>query len=201
MKALLLLLLIVFLLSSTGAGDMIGDPVILSGRALGYDLVYLFVTGPDLVKSGVNPERMNSPVVTGSPQSFVVVETDGNGYWQYRWRTTRVGITLEEGLYTVYAATKPVSKQDLSGTAYDSTAVRLTYSRPATVSATPTYTGMVAVEVSTTPGAQDTSSRLPPPGGVPETTTATTRTPVHGSLAILAVASGVLLFSLKKMNR
>lgn len=198
MKVLPLLLITVLLLTGIGIGDRIGEPVRLSGRALGYDQVYLFVTGPDLAKSGVNPERMNSPVVTGSPQSFVVVETDGNGYWQYRWRTTRVGITLEEGLYTVYAVTKPVSKQDLSGTAFDSTAVRLTYSRPATESATPNQTKMVAVEESATPDAQDTPSRHQPPDEVPVSTTATPRTPVHGTLAVIAIISSVLLISLKK---
>ena len=201
MRFLPLLLITVFLLTTIGAGDMIGEPVRLSGRALGYDQVYLFVTGPGLAKSGVNPERMNSPVVTGSPQSFVVVETDGNGYWQYRWRTTRVGITLDEGLYTVYAATKPVSKQDLSGVAYDSTGIRMTYIRPDTGSPTPLMTHTGTVEQSIAPETNQTTSAPPPVYEIPVETIATTRALIPGPITAFAVISGALLFAMKNVRK
>jgi hypothetical protein len=102
----------------------IGDVVPLSGTAIGYDVVYLFMTGPGVPSAGSRMDSSISPVVTGNPNTFTQVPVN-DGEWNYTWNTGRVSGGLAEGQYTIYSATQPVSAQDLPGVPYDSIYINL----------------------------------------------------------------------------
>lgn len=124
---------------------VIGDDIPLSGTAVGFDRVYLFMTGPGVPPDGSRMDSSISPVVTGDPDTFTQVDVS-NDHWNYTWRTSRVSGGLAAGTYTVYAATMPVARDDLAGVPYSDTDILLT--RPVT-------TGTITVE-STPGGAQVT---------------------------------------------
>lgn len=108
----------------------IGERVPLSGRAVGEDTVYLFMTGPGVPSAGSRMDSSVSPVVTGNPNTFTQIPVD-DGNWTYIWNTGRVSGGLAEGEYTIYAATEPVSARDLSGVTYPDIQIRL-YRQPTT---------------------------------------------------------------------
>jgi hypothetical protein len=108
----------------------IGERVSLSGKAVGYDTVYLFMTGPGVPSAGSRMDSSVSPVVTGNPDTFTQVPVN-DGYWNYSWNTARVSGGLAEGEYTIYAATEPVSAHDLSGVSYSDLLITL-YRPPTT---------------------------------------------------------------------
>jgi hypothetical protein len=112
----------------------IGERVSLSGKAVGEDTVYLFMTGPGVPSAGSRMDSSVSPVVSGNPDTFTQVPVD-DGYWNYSWNTARVSGGLAEGDYTIYAATEPVSARDLSGVPYSDIEIRL-YRPPTTGSLT-----------------------------------------------------------------
>ena len=131
---LLLAALTLTVLIATAAAETrtaaIGEGVSLSGKAVGEDTVYLFMTGLGVPSSGSRMDSSVSPVVTGNPNTFTQVPVD-NGYWNYSWNTARVSGGLAEGEYTIYAATEPVSAHDLSGVPYSDILIYL-YRPPTT---------------------------------------------------------------------
>jgi PEGA domain len=108
----------------------IGERVPLSGKAVGYNTVYVFMTGPGIPSAGSRMDSSVSPVVTWNPDTFTQVPVE-DGYWNYSWNTARVSGGLAEGDYTIYAATEPVSAHDLSGVPYSDIRIRL-YRKPTT---------------------------------------------------------------------
>jgi hypothetical protein len=112
--------------SSADINAAIGDKIPLSGTAVGTDWIYLFVTGPGLPQDGVNPSRMQVPVVTGEPNTFAMVDASSD-HWSFIWNTARQGFELKEGIYTMYAVKTPVNKADLGSATYGSTTIALTY--------------------------------------------------------------------------
>jgi len=107
----------------------IGEIIPFSGTAPTADMVYLFMTGPGVPPQGSRMDNSISPVVTGQPDTFTQVPVEGDN-WSYTWQTGRVSGGLAPGLYTVYAATAPVTKNALSGVPYSSTDIYL--SQPVT---------------------------------------------------------------------
>ncbi|MDK2973964.1 MAG: hypothetical protein PWP08_335 [Methanofollis sp.] len=105
-----LLILGIPAVSATTIGAVLGDDVPLSGTSTGGGDVYLFLTGPNLASGGVGLDRL-SPVVTGSTSSFTVVSADKDNKWHYRWNTA--GLSLDPGVYTLYASDTPAAKGDL----------------------------------------------------------------------------------------
>jgi hypothetical protein len=130
----LLCVLTLTLFIGTVAAEMttvaIGERVPLSGKAVGYDTVYLFMTGPGVPSEGSRMDSSVSPVVSGNPNTFTQVPVN-DGYWNYSWNTARVSGGLAEGEHTIYAATEPVSAHDLSGVTYSDIQIRL-YRPPTT---------------------------------------------------------------------
>jgi hypothetical protein len=108
----------------------IGDPVRLSGMAPGADVVYLFLTGPNLPSNGVRLEDISAPVITGVPSSFTQATVSGD-QWEYTWYTNTQGGTLDPGIYTIYVTTTPVGRNNLGNAVYSTIAVMLT--RPSVV--------------------------------------------------------------------
>jgi len=102
----------------------IGERVSLSGKAIGEDTVYVFMTGPGVPSEGSRMDSSLSPVVSGNPDTFTQVPVY-DGYWNYSWNTGRVSGGLAEGDYTVYVATRPVSVSDLAGVPYSDIRIRL----------------------------------------------------------------------------
>ncbi len=133
---LLLVLLTAGHASAEVRNGTIGEVIPLSGTAPTADVVYLFMTGPDVPSQGSRMDSSISPVVTGKPDTFTQVPVEGDN-WSYSWQTGRVSGGLAPGLYTVYAATAPVAKNALSGVPYSSTDISL--SQPVT-------TGMITVQ-------------------------------------------------------
>ena len=107
--------------------EKIGNRVDLKGTAISADSIYLFVTGPGLPSNGVRLDTMQVPVVTGDPESFTVTDVT-NDRWAYTWNTARQGFSLKEGIYTVYAAKKPVGKSSVNSAVYGTISVSLTNS-------------------------------------------------------------------------
>ena len=125
----LILILVLGIANTAYAADInaaIGDKIPLSGTAVGTDWIYLFVTGPGLPQDGVNPSRMQVPVVTGEPDTFAMVDASSD-QWSFIWNTARQGFQLKEGIYTMYAVKTPVNKADLGSATYGSTTIALTY--------------------------------------------------------------------------
>jgi hypothetical protein len=112
--------------SAAGITARIGDRVDLSGKTIGSDTIYLFVTGPGLASNGVRLDNMRMEVVSGMPSSFTVTDVN-NDRWAVSWNTARQGFSLQEGIYTVYAVQQPLGKEDLGQADYGSVDVSLTY--------------------------------------------------------------------------
>jgi hypothetical protein len=60
-------------------------------------------------------------VVSGNPDTFTVVNTQPDKSWDYSWYTS--GLRLDAGSYTLYAASKPKTEDQLAGTPYDATSI------------------------------------------------------------------------------
>ena len=129
--------------SAADINEQIGNRVDLKGTAVSADSIYLFVTGPGLPSDGVRLDSMKVPVVTGDPESFTVTDVS-NDRWAYTWNTARQGFSLKEGIYTVYAAKKPVGKSSVNSAVYGTISVSLTNSGGP-------YTSSGTVMVNTTP--------------------------------------------------
>jgi hypothetical protein len=130
-QILLLGLFLALMATGYGTADTrtgtIGEAVPLSGTAPGYDMVYLFMTGPGVPANGARMDNSNLPVVTGEPDTFTQVPVAVNSSWSYTWQTGRVSGGLAAGQYTIYAATQPAAKNALAGVAYSSTEIYLSH--------------------------------------------------------------------------
>jgi hypothetical protein len=117
--ALCLILLIPLIVSATAApiSAVFGEEIPLRGTATGADLVYLFLTGPNLPAGGISLAG-GTPVETGVPASFTRVEVLTHGTWTYTWRTGSFGRVLDPGTYVIYIAEEPRARPDLDDTPY-----------------------------------------------------------------------------------
>lgn len=85
-----------------------GEKVVFSGMNTDSDSTYLFITGPNLPDDGGNLASPDQDTVSGNPGSFTVVKTKPDKTWEYTWYTSN--LRLDAGSYTVYAVTKPETK-------------------------------------------------------------------------------------------
>ncbi len=105
--------------TSSGTGTYyIGEEVTLSGTNTEGETVYLFMTGPNLDRDGVNPTN-----VTDTTPYPVSVEADDT--WSYKWNTAATTRNIDAGSYTIYAVSKNVNKDKLSSAKYDTVSVSL----------------------------------------------------------------------------
>jgi hypothetical protein len=91
-----------------------GEKVVLRGKSPDADTVYLFITGPNIPAAGGNLASPRTAVISGNPDSFTPVKTKPDHTWEYSWYTA--GLMLDAGTFTIYAASKPISKDQLDGT-------------------------------------------------------------------------------------
>jgi hypothetical protein len=122
--ALCLLLFIPLMIPATAApiSAVFGGDIPLGGHATGTDVVYLYLTGPNLPQGGISLAG-GTPVATGVPGSFTRVEVLTDGTWTYTWRTGSVGRVLDQGTYVIYIAEEPRARPDLDDTAYATQAI------------------------------------------------------------------------------
>ena len=106
-------------ITSSGTGTYyIGEEITLSGTNTEGESVYLFMTGPNLDRDGVNPTN-----VTDTTPYQVSVEADDT--WSYKWNTADTTRNIDAGSYTIYAVSKNVNKDKLSSAKYDTVSVSL----------------------------------------------------------------------------
>ncbi len=106
----------------------VGEDITLTGTNTDSNDVYLFLTGPNLgsTGNGVNPEDLYFNTVTGDVATFGHADVETDDTWEYKWDTSAiVNGTLDSGTYTIYAASKDVSKADLDQAKYSTVPVVL----------------------------------------------------------------------------
>jgi hypothetical protein len=124
-----------------------GEEMVLRGTAPGMDVLYLFLTGPNLPVEGISLEG-GTPVVTGNPASFTQAEVNTDGTWTYTWRTGEIGRILSPGTYTLYTVQEPLSRPDLGDTVYALQPVVFGASAGVVIETTPATTGSLLVDSS-----------------------------------------------------
>ena len=135
-----------FLLLVTGASaaetktTYLGDMVTLSGYSPGSDIVYLFMTGPNLPSNGVTLNNINRRADMGA---FTTSDVDPDGRWVYKWYTNQLGGKIDTGTYTVWVTDRPVDRSHLSGSDYRS--IPVTLQQPGIAAGSSTATGALLV--------------------------------------------------------
>ncbi|MDD1687543.1 hypothetical protein [Methanoregula sp.] len=89
-----------------------GEKVVFSGMNTDSDSTYLFITGPNLAEGGGKLASPNQNATSGNPGSFTLVKTKPDKTWEYTWYTSDV--SLGAGTYTIYAVTKPETKDQFN---------------------------------------------------------------------------------------
>ena len=106
-------------ITASGTGTYyIGEEITFSGTCTDSDEVFLFMTGPNLNRTGVDPTD-----VTLSTRHRVEVEADDT--WSFKWNTAQTGRSIDAGSYTIYAVSMNVNKDGLSGAKYATASVSL----------------------------------------------------------------------------
>jgi len=194
--------LVVFLFLNIASASTIdaylGETVEIRGSCTS-DYVYLFVTGPNLPSNGANPDNIYEGVVTGDESSFVTISAFNNR-WSYKWDSRTSDGNPDAGVYTFYAAERPVGRNDLSGVEYSAKSVRLLDPSISvsgvSSSENPEYyisSGTQAETESPTVSATRVVTSVPTTARVTEMATATaTATPAAGFPPVLLILSVVL---------
>lgn len=115
-------------LSAEGTGTYLpGEEIALSGTNTDSDIVYLFMTGPNLDRNGV---PLNDLSATAANGSYLQVRVAADDTWEYCWDTGMYGSALLPGTYTLYAAStsmdwygNPISRENIWDAKYDSTSI------------------------------------------------------------------------------
>ncbi|MDO9325951.1 MAG: hypothetical protein Q7T80_13460 [Methanoregula sp.] len=104
-----------------------GEKVVFSGMNTDSDSTYLFLTGPNLPDGGAKLSLPYQKTVSGDPDSFTMVKTKPDKTWDYTWYTYNG--KLDAGSYTIYAVSKPESKDQFNDlTTYGT--VSIIYKKP-----------------------------------------------------------------------
>lgn len=113
-------------ITASGTGTYyIGEEITLSGTCTEGDYVFLFMTGPNLRTNGVRLDNVKVAATTGNESTFKKVDVEADDTWSYKWNTAELGTALDAGGYTIWAASDPVNKEDLSDSTYDSVSIHL----------------------------------------------------------------------------
>jgi hypothetical protein len=96
----------------------IGEKVVFSGHNYDSDTTYLFITGPGTFVTGPGiPHgggKLTSPleeIVSGDPDSFIIVKTKPDKSWEYVYYTAN--LPVDAGTYTIYAVSQPKTEDQL----------------------------------------------------------------------------------------
>ena len=94
----------------------IAETVHFEGVNTASNVIYLFITGPDLPENGVKLTDFSVSSISGDINTFTSVPVDTRDRtWCYDWDTADTSIgTIQAGTYTVYAVDSPHNKEDIS---------------------------------------------------------------------------------------
>jgi hypothetical protein len=105
-----------------GAGAYyLGEKAVFSGMNTDTGSTYLYITGPNLPESGGKLTAPDQKVVSGNADTFTIASTTADKTWKYSWYTA--GLRADAGSYTIYAASKPKSGDQLADTPYGTTSI------------------------------------------------------------------------------
>ncbi len=90
----------------------LGEEVVFTGNNYDSDSTYLFMTGPDISPDGGKLTAPHQNATRGNPGSFEIVKTKPDKTWEYTLYTYNIGI--HPGPYTIYAASQPKTKDQLT---------------------------------------------------------------------------------------
>ncbi len=104
----------------------LGEEITLSGTNTESDTVYLFMTGPNLETNGVPLTNLSIASETDDENTFDTAEVEADDTWEFEWRTGEIeGGLPDAGTYTIYAASAPVDKSDITSAQYQIASVQL----------------------------------------------------------------------------
>jgi trimeric autotransporter adhesin len=109
--------------SGNGTSTYGGQEVKLVGTNTESELVYFFITGPNLPSSGGQLDNPRISVVNGDESTFINTDVQEDKSYEYKWQTANLAI--DSGTYTIYAVATPNSKDNLGDTEYASTSLTL----------------------------------------------------------------------------
>jgi len=113
-------------ITTSGTGVYyIGEEITLSGTNTDSKTVYLFLTGPNLGSDGVRLDEGMTPVVNNQKGNFTKKDVEADDTWSFKWNTAQLGRVLDAGGYTIYAATQPQGKNNLTDVKYATASVQL----------------------------------------------------------------------------
>lgn len=112
-------------LTATGNGTSTygGQEVKLVGENTESEVVYFFITGPNLPSSGGQLDNPRVSVVNNDESTFINTDVQEDKTYEYKWQTSNLAI--DSGTYTIYAVATPNSKDNLGDTEYASTSITL----------------------------------------------------------------------------
>ena len=93
----------------------IGEPVNLSGINTESDATSLFVIGPYLDERGTMLSNTSRFAKDGDVDAAPV---GPDRVWRFSWDTSAPGVDLNDGVFIVYAVTRPAEKNNVAGTTY-----------------------------------------------------------------------------------
>jgi len=113
-------------ITASGTGVYyIGEEVTLSGTNTDGQKVYLFLTGPNLGTNGVRLDDLYFEATDSEDATFKVVDVEADDTWSYKWDTSALNKTIDDGGYTVYAVSEARNKAKLSGVKYATASIQL----------------------------------------------------------------------------
>jgi hypothetical protein len=139
------------------AGDPVhhlGDEIAFSGTNTQTYKTYLFLTGPNMPANGAyiaSLDPQHNPSKDNDTSTFKSVDVNGDHTWSWRWGTANYA--LDAGTYTIYAVSKPLTKESLEQAAYGTTSIIIT--KPvenATASPSAAASAVPAATTKTSPG-------------------------------------------------
>jgi hypothetical protein len=102
-----------------------GEEITLSGTSTAGNMVYLFMTGPNLGTDGVKLDDLYVKAESTKPETFRVVDVETDDTWSYKWDTSVLNKTIDAGSYVIYAVSSASNKSDLLSTEYSMILVQL----------------------------------------------------------------------------
>ncbi len=93
----------------------LGEEITLSGENTDSEMVYLFITGPNIPSAGANLVDLLA-VVNADPTTFTTQSVNADNTWEYKWSTANLNI--DAGSYTIYAVATPNNRDNLRSAKY-----------------------------------------------------------------------------------
>ncbi|MCK9581100.1 MAG: hypothetical protein M0Q92_11740 [Methanoregula sp.] len=110
----------------TGGEAYLGEEILFFGTNTDTDLMYLFITGPNMAEQGSrihNRDPGKWAVENDNPTTFKQLGVSSNHTWSWTWDTANYA--LDPGTYTVYAVGKPLDKNHLARERYGTTTITI----------------------------------------------------------------------------